>query len=573
MKMRCGIICRCFLLLAVACLLPVADAVVRVEKKVHHLQDLKFDDEEYDDPEIDERDSGPEYPISPLDQPMRKRVNWSNAPSTSVISDKLDPNIKWDMRWPFSIDFIGQISAVSIHPNGNIGIFHRGERIWDSSTFGRDNKFNINRGPIRQSTIILLEKSGQMILEWGRNMFFLPHGLTIDSEGNYWVTDVAMHQVFKFDAQDIEKHKEQLMRQSFSQRASSAEKVDVNNLFENSVIKPSLVLGEAFQPGNDNLRFCKPTAVAVLDNGDFFVSDGYCNSRVIKFNKNGERILQWGRTWGMEGKAMYNNPAPQNALLIPHSLALAQEHDFIFIADRENARIVCIFASNGTFHKEYKHPAFNGAIYSIAYANNRVYLVNGARYPENTHTRGFVLDINTGELLSQFAPSSDMDSPHDIAVTADEREIYVVELNTHKIYKFNQDTRNLPSPKKTRSNITSEEARLAKSSMSSSMNGVSIEAKKPGKSRTLTIVAIVFALFFIVFCILLAALVARYQKRGCIFPPRKRRTEWNADKKNNFKLSSLFFEGRPNSREFSKLNTEPETSDDENTESSLEKMI
>ena len=25
--------------------------------------------------------------------------------------------------------------------------------------------------------------------------FFMPHGLTIDSEGNTWLTDVAMHQV------------------------------------------------------------------------------------------------------------------------------------------------------------------------------------------------------------------------------------------------------------------------------------------------------------------------------------------------------------------------------------------
>lgn len=198
------------------------------------------------------------------------------------------------------MDF-GQISAVSIDPNGNIGIFHRGERIWDASTFGSDNKFNTNRGPIRQSTIMLLDKTGSVLLEWGRNMFFLPHGLTIDSLGNYWITDVAMHQVFKFDGKDIEKHKQQLMRQKFSQRVSSSETYNATNLFANSLVKPSLTLGEAFQPGNDNTRFCKPTAVAVESNGDFFVSDGYCNSRVIKFNKDGQRIMQWGRTWGFEG--------------------------------------------------------------------------------------------------------------------------------------------------------------------------------------------------------------------------------------------------------------------------------
>jgi peptidylamidoglycolate lyase len=135
---------------------------------------------------------------------------------------------------------------------------------------------------------------------------------------------------------------------------------------------------------------------------------------------------------------LYQNPPPPNAFLVPHALALAEEYDYIFIADRENARITCNFASNGSFHKEYKNPILGEAIYSIAYANDRIYLVNGNRLSESTHVRGFVLDINTGEILSQFAPHMDMSNPHDIAVTSDEREIYVVELNAHKIYKFNQ---------------------------------------------------------------------------------------------------------------------------------------
>jgi hypothetical protein len=33
-----------------------------------------------------------------------------------------------------------------------------------------------------------------------------------------------------------------------------------------------------------------PTAVAVAASGDFFVADGYCNSRVMKFNKDGKLI-------------------------------------------------------------------------------------------------------------------------------------------------------------------------------------------------------------------------------------------------------------------------------------------
>lgn len=89
----------------------------------------------------------------------------------------------------------------------------------------------------------------------------MPHGLTVDADGNVWITDVALHQVFKFGP------KGQMVL---------------------------LTLGKKFQPGNDDEHFCKPTAVAVLESGEFFVADGYCNSRVIKYTRMGVKLLQWG---------------------------------------------------------------------------------------------------------------------------------------------------------------------------------------------------------------------------------------------------------------------------------------
>ena len=52
--------------------------------------------------------------------------------------------------------------------------------------------------PIPVNTILTLDSEGKIINEWGKNMFFLPHMLTVDKQNNVWVTDVAMHQVFKF---------------------------------------------------------------------------------------------------------------------------------------------------------------------------------------------------------------------------------------------------------------------------------------------------------------------------------------------------------------------------------------
>ena len=58
---------------------------------------------------------------------------------------------------------------------------------------------NLSRkNPIEAATLIVFDgETGEMIAEWGRNMFVMPHGLSIDKADNVWVTDVGRHQVFK----------------------------------------------------------------------------------------------------------------------------------------------------------------------------------------------------------------------------------------------------------------------------------------------------------------------------------------------------------------------------------------
>lgn len=56
-----------------------------------------------------------------------------------------------------------------------------------------------------------------------------------------------------------------------------------------------LALGEAFTPGSDNNHFCQPTDVAVdTETGNIFVSDGYCNARILKFSADGKYLSEWG---------------------------------------------------------------------------------------------------------------------------------------------------------------------------------------------------------------------------------------------------------------------------------------
>lgn len=136
-----------------------------------------------------------------------------------------------------------------------------------------------------------------------------------------------------------------------------------------------------------------------------------------------------------------NKSPPSYAMFVPHALALDEDKNLIYVADREDGRVMCYNAQNGSFHREYKHPVIGTKVYSIAYARDKIYLVNGLEVwtSRKFHIRGFVIDAKSGEVVSQFAPgNSDMLAPHDIAVSDDGSEIYVVELNAGKAYRFLQ---------------------------------------------------------------------------------------------------------------------------------------
>ncbi|XP_017889161.1 peptidyl-alpha-hydroxyglycine alpha-amidating lyase 1-like isoform X2 [Ceratina calcarata] len=531
--------------ISVLCILNLVKAdsqdYLNFEHRAIHLPDKKFSFREYSDySDNDERDKGslvPQWDQIPV---LYHNEHLSQTLDNEQVSDAFDKNIIWDSLWAHDIKF-GQITAVSIDPNGDIAIFHRGSRIWDTTTFDDDNRFDRNKGPVSENTLILLDKAGRKLLEWGANMFYLPHGLTIDMHGNYWVTDVALHQVLKFDAKDIAlmKSMARLRKREYNQESVYLTDHESNNMYDNYVPKPSMILGEAFVPGNDAKRFCKPTAVAVQSNGEFFVSDGYCNSRIIKFNANGEEILHWGRHWG-RGSWNERNPPP-NAFYVPHALALASEYNLIFVADRENGRVLSFFASNGTFHREYKYSIVGTKIYSVAYARDKLYLVNGPMFNSNVHVRGFVVDMNSGNIVSQFGPGHDMSMPHDIAVSDDSSEIYVVELNNQTVYRFLQDI------------------------SASEQTGNSVARANPHhEPAPLTDNDI------------------NNPSGGCLLIMRKR-MRWEAERRENFKLSSLLekrrgksfkiSEKRPNPRDFSKLNTEPETSEDEYPGNSITRVI
>lgn len=114
---------------------------------------------------------------------------------------KTGPNFWRDNRRVRSSSFVPQrTSKVAFQARLNAT-----SKIWDAlneifSTFNESFNFQErSQGPIPVDTVLILDpQTGMIERSWGRNLFYMPHGITICTHtGDVWLTDVAMHQVFK----------------------------------------------------------------------------------------------------------------------------------------------------------------------------------------------------------------------------------------------------------------------------------------------------------------------------------------------------------------------------------------
>ncbi|XP_031522199.1 peptidyl-glycine alpha-amidating monooxygenase isoform X10 [Papio anubis] len=303
--------------------------------------------------------------------------------------------------WPGVYLLPGQVSGVALDPMNNLVIFHRGDHVWDGNSF--DSKFvyqQIGLGPIEEDTILVIDPNNAAVLQSsGKNLFYLPHGLSIDKDGNYWVTDVALHQVFKLDPNNKE--------------------------------GPILILGRSMQPGSDQNHFCQPTDVAVdPGTGAIYVSDGYCNSRIVQFSPSGEFITQWGE------ESSGSSPLP-GQFTVPHSLALVPHLGQLCVADRENGRIQCFKTDTKEFVREIKHSSFGRNVFAISYIPGLLFAVNGKpHFGDQEPVQGFVMNFSSGEIIDIFKPvHKHFDMPHDI-VASEDGTVYIGDAHTNTVWKF-----------------------------------------------------------------------------------------------------------------------------------------
>ncbi len=303
----------------------------------------------------------------PTERPDPEQV--AKLDSGPALPYEVDPN--WP-QMPAGMNF-GECSGVDVDKQGNVWVFNRGS--WPLIEFNR---------------------AGKMIRSWSTETFRVlsSHGIRVGPDGSLWCVDVQGHVVFKVNPETG---------------------------------RILMVLGNRQgTPGNNDAKdaFDQPTNVCFRANGNFYVTDGYVNSRVVEFTPDGYYVRHWGKPGAEDGQ-----------FKLVHDVVVDSK-GLVYVADRQNQRVQ-VFDDTGKFITKWTTV---GAPWGLVYVprEDAIYMCDGK------YDRVVKLSLD-GKVLGQFgsygtAPGK-FSYVHDITFDPADGSIYTAEIKTWRVQKWVRQTK------------------------------------------------------------------------------------------------------------------------------------
>jgi hypothetical protein len=239
-----------------------------------------------------------------------QRGELPNLPRPMTIKlPQLGPNIEFpNFRLPWRDATVASPPGRLETPDGKVG---------DDSDVGKDGvDFKW------EHCILVVDANGNITEDWTQwdKMLRRPHAVYIspyDPEKRVWIVDDYRHSIF---------------------------------IFSNDGKRLLQTIGEPNVHAADDKHFYRPTFLTWLPDGTFFVADGYANTRVVKFDKNGKYLM----TWGQAGKAGRGAPPETRPGYMNnvHGIAVDPMTRQVFVNDRQNHRVQ-VFDENGKYLREW----------------------------------------------------------------------------------------------------------------------------------------------------------------------------------------------------------------------------
>ncbi len=221
--------------------------------------------------------------MSVLSQALSAQTR-ATATNVPVIPHTAVPNF---FKNPPGI-YTGENMGISTDSKGNIYIYHRAN----------------------ETRLFQYNPQGVFVREIGRGNYgsSFAHSVRVDAQDNIWVVDEGTNMLVKFSA-------EGRVLMTIGRRDDPVEMLG------------NMPGTGAYHGRNANYRFGRQTDVAFDQQGNIFVSDGYDDARVVKYDKNGRFVKAVG-TRG-NGNLQFNTP---------HSIATDFQGN-VYVGDRGNARV------------------------------------------------------------------------------------------------------------------------------------------------------------------------------------------------------------------------------------------
>jgi len=350
--------------------------------------------------------------------------------ATPALAQLSVPEIPYDSAPDFlntgDNPYLGEAVGVATNSAGHIFVYTR--------TGSANVSLGTNRAFVRPaSRLFEYDQTGKFVREIGQGLygFVFAHTVRVDPQDNIWVVDEGSNMIIKFDPQG-----RVLMAMGRKPEAIAVPTVRAEAPAPAPPPAPAAAGagagrgGAAAAPAPQGVgvpgdNFNRPTDVAWDAAGNIFVADGYGNSRVAKFDRNGRFI----KSWGQRGTA----PGQFNLL---HTIATDAQGN-VYVGDRSNRRIQ-VFDNDGNFKTQFLNV---GAPWAICITPGpRQYLYssnsNGTGSMEDGEIYKMELD---GRIVGKFGKAGkllkEFGSVHEIDCRK-ENELYVGEITNWRVQKL-----------------------------------------------------------------------------------------------------------------------------------------
>ncbi|HTM24272.1 MAG TPA: peptidyl-alpha-hydroxyglycine alpha-amidating lyase family protein [Vicinamibacterales bacterium] len=241
---------------------------------------------------------------------MTRAVSLTLVLLAALVQPPTVPEISFDgdvdfLKLPTNVYF-GEVAGVAVNSQRHVFVFSRGGTV--GPAFGA-----------AAAQLFEFDRNGAFVREIGKGVYAMAyaHAVRIDRDDNIWIVDKGSDMVVKFTPAGR-------VAMVFGRKKEASD--------DTAVPWTRVTPPRAHVDG----QFRQPTDVTWDAQGDIFISDGYINSRVAKYDRNGD----WLKSWGQKG-------TKDGEFDTPHSIA-ADARGNVYVADRGNRRIQ-VFNPDGTF--------------------------------------------------------------------------------------------------------------------------------------------------------------------------------------------------------------------------------